>query len=123
MIRLPPRSTLTDTLYTFTTLFLSLAKGRERLSSVLMVPLPSRVDAALLGASDRWPVRELAPPPAGSGLKPVLGTAGMRTEEHTSELQSLMRISYAAFCLKKKNTNSTYIRSIVLHHYTSNKTI
>ncbi len=62
---------------------LPLAKGRERLSSVLMVPLPSRVDAALLGASDRWPVRELAPPPAGSGLKPVLGTAGMPLLGHT----------------------------------------
>src|SRR3546814_4312635 len=83
MIRLPPRSTLTDTLYTFTTLFLSLAKVPERLSSVLMVALPSRVDAALLGASDRWPVRELAPPPAGSGLKPVLGTAGMPLLGHT----------------------------------------
>lgn len=60
-----------------------LAKGRERLSSVLLLPLPSRVDAALLGTSDLWPVRDLAPPPAGSGLEPVRGTAGLPLLGHT----------------------------------------
>ncbi|MBF6215709.1 cytochrome P450 [Nocardia puris] len=62
---------------------LPLAKGRERLSSVLLAPLPSRVDATLLGVSDQWPVRELTPPPAGSGLEPVRGTAGLPLLGHT----------------------------------------
>lgn len=62
---------------------LPLAKGRERLSSVFLAPLPSRADATLLGVSDQWPVRELAPPPAGSGLEPVRGTAGMPLLGHT----------------------------------------
>src|SRR3546814_5268590 len=75
MIRRPPRSTRTDTLFPYTTLFRSrnLAAGElERLQS----------DA--LGR----------------------GRRGGRSEEHTSELQSLMRISYAVFCLKKKNSFS-----------------
>src|SRR3546814_1314576 len=81
MIRRPPRSTRTDTLFPYTTLF------RSWLSAGL--------------ASG---VGELADPcttitrPAGVGLVLTL----TRSEEHTSELQSLMRISYAVFCLKKK---------------------
>ena len=70
---------------------LPLAKGRERLSSVFLAPLPSRADATLLGVSDQWPVRELAPPPAGSGLEPVRGTAGMPLLGHTLDL-SLIHI-------------------------------
>src|SRR3546814_1381467 len=49
-----------------------------------------------------------APPrPGMAELCPVIDASGGRSEEHTSELQSLMRISYAVFCLKKKNTNTT----------------
>src|SRR3546814_2502806 len=77
MIRRPPRSTRTDTLFPYTTLFRS-------------VP-----DAFLRGA-DQVEVVDLAP----QALRDRL-----RSEEHTSELQSLMRISYAVFCLKKKNQN------------------
>ncbi|WP_159929439.1 cytochrome P450 [Rhodococcus sp. WAY2] len=62
---------------------LPLPRGRGRLSSVLLAPLPSRVDTALRGASDQWPVQELAPTPAGSGLKPVHGTAGLPLLGHT----------------------------------------
>ncbi len=60
-----------------------IAWGRERLSSVLMAPLPSRVDSALLNKSGQWPVRKLAPAPEGSGLTPVPGSAGMPLLGHT----------------------------------------
>src|SRR3546814_3594960 len=84
MIRRPPRSTRTDTLFPYTTLFRSPGCGRSRRR-----------------AADR-------PGPAS----PAAGCPdGQRSEEHTSELQSLMRISYAVFCLKKKNTHKqkTYV--------------
>src|SRR3546814_5584302 len=69
MIRRPPRSTRTDTLFPYTTLFRSRSTARR-------------------------PMRCCSPEPTRS--------ASSRSEEHTSELQSLMRISYAVFCLKKK---------------------
>src|SRR3546814_3370466 len=75
MIRRPPRSTRTDTLFPYTTLFRSLFR------------------AALADLHHR------AQP---GGLEPRAVEAVVRSEEHTSELQSLMRISYAVFCLKKK---------------------
>src|SRR3546814_10570045 len=78
MIRRPPRSTRTDTLFPYTTLFRSL------------------VHEAV--AEDDCPVVHQL-----GGLEAAqLAKAAMRSEEHTSELQSLMRISYAVFCLKKK---------------------
>jgi cytochrome P450 len=58
-------------------------KRRDRLSSVILVPLQARVDRALCEAQDRWPVRDLAPAPAGSGLKSVQGTAGLPLLGHT----------------------------------------
>src|SRR3546814_4992772 len=80
MIRRPPRSTRTDTLFPYTTLFRSpLAKEA------------SRVNRDEGSATDFDP---------GSSNQISAG----RSEEHTSELQSLMRISYAVFCLKKKNS-------------------
>src|SRR3546814_12606732 len=80
MIRRPPRSTRTDTLFPYTTLFRS-SRRIGRLSGVLHL-------------------HEVAP---GVGPRAVeVGEAVDRSEEHTSELQSLMRISYAVFCLKKK---------------------
>src|SRR3546814_5093162 len=80
MIRRPPRSTRTDTLFPYTTLFRS-ARG-----------------AAIAGVS-RAAKALFAERAAGSG---GCRAGGLRSEEHTSELQSLMRISYAVFCLKKK---------------------
>src|SRR3546814_5157697 len=77
MIRRPPRSTLTDTLFPYTTLFRSQCRDRRR-----------KMDAARQG---RRRDQRAAP-----------GRYEDRSEEHTSELQSLMRISYAVFCLKKK---------------------
>src|SRR3546814_3195208 len=80
MIRRPPRSTRTDTLFPYTTLFRSPVSARDG------------------GARPRLP-RE----PTGRRGRPE---SGDRSEEHTSELQSLMRISYAVFCLKKKRAKN-----------------
>src|SRR3546814_4362238 len=95
MIRRPPRSTRTDTLFPYTTLFRSpVEDSAERLR-----PDHQRLvgHAALHHAvGDRQRIEE-----AGADGLHVEGDA-IRSEEHTSELQSLMRISYAVFCLKKK---------------------
>src|SRR3546814_15422877 len=88
MIRRPPRSTRTDTLFPYTTLF------RSRRGNRLGVD----VHDAFHGAAGVC----LA---VGAGLGGE--RAARRSEEHTSELQSLMRISYAVFCLKKKTTSKT----------------
>src|SRR3546814_1066410 len=98
MIRRPPRSTRTDTLFPYTTLFRSVEALSEAFRADIDVPVrhhhtiqQAGTDATLL-------------------LMPAWTAAGQaenerRSEEHTSELQSLMRISYAVFCLKKKKTN------------------
>src|SRR3546814_7607472 len=93
MIRRPPRSTRTDTLFPYTTLFRS--------------PHDRRRSAYAGGGTRKRRRRRLHGPPAfaGRGQWIVLfrRSSEPRSEEHTSELQSLMRISYAVFCLKKKN--------------------
>src|SRR3546814_10328018 len=103
MIRRPPRSTRTDTLFPYTTLFRSYESLAVR--SIAGYFLASRISAAL--AHRQWyPEKQKLLPKREAGPFPGL----LRSEEHTSELQSLMRISYAVFCLKKKNTqhhNST----------------
>src|SRR3546814_14411362 len=84
MIRRPPRSTRTDTLFPYTTLFRSLLRPGGQ---------PDGTESAITGA--RRPsgrAKQWGHTPRGP----------IRSEEHTSELQSLMRISYAVFCLKKK---------------------
>src|SRR3546814_3432922 len=101
MIRRPPRSTRTDTLFPYTTLFRS-ADARHR-------RLVGRVD---LGEAGPGAGAERPPPPAGAVVQGVpRRRQPARSEEHTSELQSLMRISYAVFCLKKK-TNMQYTNTI-----------
>src|SRR3546814_7020689 len=93
MIRRPPRSTRTDTLFPYTTLFRS---------SVIQMQACSVRDGG-------GGVATLGPPEPGSLPCPrhsppcARSTTPARSEEHTSELQSLMRNSYAVFCLKKKN--------------------
>src|SRR3546814_9068691 len=88
MIRRPPRSTRTDTLFPYTTLF----------RSVMAFSLGS--------SSDVWGSR-------ASELRlrahPAADLAPVRSEEHTSELQSLMRNSYAVFCLKKKTQDTIHL--------------
>src|SRR3546814_7158871 len=91
MIRRPPRSTRTDTLFPYTTLCRS----------------DSGVEAAVEDAECRRLVGlaaegHRAHADIGDGDGAAAEAAGLRSEEHTSELQSLMRISYAVFCLKKK---------------------
>src|SRR3546814_10111866 len=93
MLRRPPRSTRTDTLFPYTTLFRSLSQyyrvqlGFEEL----------RLQAANLRMNGKLDENRLRVA-AADGSK----NGALRSEEHTSELQSLMRISYAVFCLKKK---------------------
>src|SRR3546814_5026090 len=101
MIRRPPRSTRTDTLFTYTTLFQSapdvdFVRGFNDWSA--HVGLIYRLGDVRLHAS----VSRRAEAPILEDLITVSGgTFNSRSEEHTSELQSLMRISYAVFCLKK----------------------
>src|SRR3546814_6080039 len=98
MIRRPPRSTRTDTLSPYTTLFRSSPDGLLRL-----VQIRARADLDDLALGDVESVDPgdlLCPLPGMHRHVVVLGR--LRSEEHTSELQSLMRISYAVFCLKKK---------------------
>src|SRR3546814_1741353 len=96
MIRRPPRSTRTDTLFPYTTLFRSLER-RRAIFALLARPV---VDDA--GADD--PAKTVV-----ERTRQARFADGLRSEEHTSELQSLMRISYAVFCLKKKTPNKTKI--------------
>src|SRR3546814_10224690 len=123
MIRLPPISNRTDTLFPYTTLFRSHCADAQ---------LQGRVQAAdrLRGRVELRPGGDAGRALRGDhprGVRCGLGAAevvqarcgarregGGRSEEHTSELQSLMRISYAVSCLKNKNTSST-ARSIRLH--------
>src|SRR3546814_10717238 len=92
MIRRPPRSTRTDTLFPYTTLFRS--PRIERMAAVMIDIIAVEVDIAF-----RYPPH---PREAVRVERMDRQQAKARSEEHTSELQSLMRISYAVFCLKKK---------------------
>src|SRR3546814_2677561 len=95
MIRRPPRSTRTDTLFPYTTLFRSVGMTIPR---DLGGPGLGFLEVALV-------IEEMARVCGVTGRIAVEANMGAvsRSEEHTSELQSLMRISYAVFCLKKKN--------------------
>src|SRR3546814_6726450 len=104
MIRRPPRSTRTDTLFPYTTLFRSRANPYGL----------SAASAARAGSSARARVSRVIARPQTARMTrdervaDILRAARDRSEEHTSELQSLMRISYAVFCLKKKNKQNTH---------------
>src|SRR3546814_2210350 len=95
MIRRPPRATLTDTRFPYTTLFRS-----PRQIKILAGPDQIQIDRQAdvrVGGRQR----------ARGRRAPICRDECERSEEHTSELQSLMRISYAVFCLKKKNEKYT----------------
>src|SRR3546814_4605741 len=100
MIRRPPRSTRTDTLFPYTTLFRS---------------VNSNIHKALgsLGVVTDGCIRDLDAIP--EGFQMIAGSV-KRSEEHTSELQSLMRISYAVFCLKKKNKRTHNLHTTTKLH-------
>src|SRR3546814_5323034 len=119
MIRRPPRSTRTDTLFPYTTLFRSArtalvaarARDDERGGALSLGHLPQHRRPARAGWAER--PRDVA---TAAQLSLRLSGADAadraRSEEHTSELQSLMRISYAVFCLKKKKKISTHNKII-----------
>src|SRR3546814_2297092 len=111
MIRRPPRYTRTDTLFPYTTLFRS---GIERHHN------GGRGTAAAAPSPQAGRIRSHRHPGAAAQLLPRRrpGHRPHRSEEHTSELQSLMRISYAVFCLKKKKKDYRY--SDVESHTTAN---
>src|SRR3546814_9785602 len=108
MIRRPPRSTRTDTLFPYTTLFRS--------------PFWERSKCCFLRSESQdgvHPATDLAKARPTLGGRYLVDTfEPSRSEEHTSELQSLMRISYAVFCLKKKNTHTRtkYIKNKLSEH-------
>src|SRR3546814_4603197 len=106
MIRRPPRSTRTDTLLPYTPLFRSPRHARHHRTRNRPVAAPQR-DLAARPRRRRWGLRA---DPARTGAAGVaadpLRLPARRSEEHTSELQSLMRISYAVFCLKKKKSHT-----------------
>src|SRR3546814_3069079 len=121
MIRRPPRSTRTDTLFPYTTLFRS---GRGCGCAPCgccrgWPPVPPPADGSPAG---NVPGRCRGRSPAGDDGCPRRGrppnSRSGRSEEHTSELQSLMRISYAVFCLKKKNKSKTIQQQYKLRLYT-----
>src|SRR3546814_6899716 len=99
MIRQPPRSTRTDTLFPYTTLFRSARplSGPRVLRAAVDVPRRPLLRQARVSDQDVAGFRQ-----HHQGLPVRIPHGDRRSEEHTSELQSLMRISYAVFCLKKK---------------------
>src|SRR3546814_3646497 len=116
MRRRPPRSTRTDTLFPYTTLFRSGPMVRPGAWRLLWTPARARCRS--LGRGDRVGkaakrnVNAVEGRPGGQLTWPAALVCSplARSEEHTSELQSLMRISYAVFCLKKKtNRNKRHI--------------
>src|SRR3546814_3086145 len=109
MRRRPPRSTRTDTLFPYTTLFLSAyvhITSNETIHGVEYADTPEAGHAPLIADM------------SSSILSRRIDVSRYgRSEEHTSELQSLMRISYAVFCLKKKNIYTT------IHHTPQQRTL
>src|SRR3546814_8607834 len=119
MIRRPPRSTLTDTLFPYTTLFRSI-----KLHIVVAGPLGesiTNVDASSFQHCGQFRLQRLhlqrtdhrpdRPYGRGCNRQPPYAKAKQRSEEHTSELPSLMRNSYAVFCLKKKTKARTQLNN------------
>src|SRR3546814_7924718 len=110
MIRRPPVSTRTDTLFPYTTLFRSRrGQGRRPLSRGRRLPRGLRQRPARAVQPGAAAQRLLSRDPVRRPLRAGQVCGGfLDREEHTSELQSLMRISYAVFCLKKKNIQKTF---------------
>src|SRR3546814_2964599 len=101
MLRRPPRSTRTDTLFPYTTLFRSAAAETAT----------QTFEKGHIGGD----LPQVAAPADGLRILDALRELGFRSEEHTSELQSLMRTSYAVFCLKKKKRNTMHKSNHQLH--------
>src|SRR3546814_9467200 len=117
MIRRPPRSKRTDTLFPYTTLFRSRARPQRVHRHALRAELAGQAQRHEAHAHLRQRVAGVRCPPLRvqrrrrrerEDVRVVRLKQVRRSEEHTSELQSLMRISYAVFCLKKKKTTLDY---------------
>src|SRR3546814_9975051 len=121
MIRRPPRSTRTDTLFPYTTRFRALAgpacdggsgaaphrRADRRVAGQVPRGLRAAQGAGPVAARDRR---------AHADQREHRRKTRWRSEEHTSELQSLMRISYAVFCLKKKTKHTTNNKTVTVNH-------
>src|SRR3546814_2610708 len=104
MIRRPPRSTRTDTLFPYTTLFRSFDLVTGQRPNTGRLGISDAYWNSFEGSAARtFGAHALALGLSYAGYSDDNRTHTTRSEEHTSELQSLMRISYAVFCLKKKN--------------------
>src|SRR3546814_2086966 len=113
MIRRPPRSTRTDTLFPYTTLFRSGLVGKHRRLGCVVIAADGQYAPQWGGAQHVGVSKDIA---RAVDAIPLAIPDAKRSEEHTSELQSLMRISYAVFCLKKKiltnHRQYTYTKNI-----------
>src|SRR3546814_6466642 len=107
MIRRPPRSTRTDTLFPYTTLFRSAHHQAAERHFDSSIGVGRQICVVVLAIQRHVMQTRLS---GGDHVAPERGLLVVRSEEHTSELQSLMRISYAVFCLKKKKAKHN-------HHY------
>src|SRR3546814_5555629 len=120
MLRRPPRSTRTDTLFPYTTLFRS--QEQPASGAVEEACRHGPPVAALWWRSHRLPSAADGKSCASVPADCLEGAnSAVRSEEHTSELQSLMRISYAVFCLKKKKNTHTNFTSRSVPYYTQNR--
>src|SRR3546814_10745387 len=106
MIRRPPRSTRTDTLFPYTTLFRADEGRGPRLAPCRRADLKG-VGHSLACNGTQSPLH-LPVLASHRAVQPYSRCSILRSEEHTSELQSLMRISYAVFCLKKKQKTPAF---------------
>src|SRR3546814_2029489 len=120
MLRRPPRSTRTDTLFPYTTLF----RSQCLLNTGHASPVICISDDEMIGCSQEdqpdedadWRHNDGFEKPGCGRYRNYIAISDGRSEEHTSELQSLMRISYAVFCLKKKRKTQTEYESPVRHN-------
>src|SRR3546814_6197737 len=117
MLRRPPRSTRTDTLFPYTTLFRSYLRKRAGGMKRRLLIAKAMVHSP--------PILVLDEPTAGVDveLRRQLWELVTRSEEHTSELQSLMRLSYAVFCLKKKNKHEKTVNQTTTNTNTTNRSM
>src|SRR3546814_1637018 len=124
MVRRPPRSTRTDTLFPYTTRFRSARGGRGPASASVATSvavlwltyfgLYELAEGGVAWTAELWAGTTILTTMVAGALGLLTAHLPSRSEEHTSELQSLMRISYAVFCLKKKKQKNT---KTIRQHY------